>query len=146
MDQRWRPSPRVWAAAGAVAAGLAVTGAFVVHGTGQGRSVTLSADGAAASGARIVCPDVAGRLPAVPASAQAEVNRNLAQLQNQINEANRRLATSAGQGGPNFVQNAILGPLTGKRTAAIERITIAIGRTTTRPTGLETLATCQLNK
>ena len=135
----------MWAAAGATAAGLAVAGAFAVHGAGEGRSVTLSAEGAAASSARIVCPDVAGRLPAIPASAQAEVDRNLAQLHTQIDEANRRLSTSAGEGGPNFVQNAILGPLTGKRTAAIERITIAIGRTTTPPTGLETLATCQLS-
>ncbi|HVQ92512.1 MAG TPA: hypothetical protein VMU51_15860, partial [Mycobacteriales bacterium] len=92
----------------------------------------------------ISCPDVAGRLPAVPAAAQAEVTSNLALLQRQIVEANQRLVTSAGQGGPAFVQNAILGPLADKRVATIQRIEIAIGRHAARPTGLESLATCTL--
>src|SRR5689334_22296117 len=65
----------------------------------------------AASGGQITCPDVAGQLPAIPAQAQAEVQRNLDLLNTQISEANNRLVTTAGQGGPNFVQNAILGPL-----------------------------------
>ncbi|MGW6493893.1 DUF1996 domain-containing protein, partial [Nonomuraea angiospora] len=41
-------------------------------------------------------------------------------------------------------QNAILGPLTDKRAAAIDRISIAIGRVAERPTGLDDLATCSL--
>ena len=56
----------------------------------------------------IVCPGVAEALPAVPAQSQAEVSRNLALLNTQIAEANNRLKTSVGQGGPNFVRNAIL--------------------------------------
>ncbi len=96
------------------------------------------------SGTKITCPDVAGRLPAIPASAQAEVTRNLALLQTQITEANTRLANTVGQGGPNFVQNAILGPLKDKRIATIDRIAIAIGRTAAKPTGLDSLATCSL--
>src|SRR5204863_341485 len=106
-------------------------------------SVRLSGNNAKAQSA-IVCPDVAGRLPAIPASAQAEVTRNLALLQTQIDEADRRLASTAGEGGPNFVQNAILGPLKDKRVATIDRIAIAIGRTSARPTGLDSLATCHL--
>src|SRR5688572_31645579 len=43
----------------------------------------------------------------------------LANLDKQIAEANNRLRTSAGQGGPNFVQNAIVGPLKDKRVAAL---------------------------
>jgi hypothetical protein len=93
---------------------------------------------------KIVCPAVADRLPAVPARAQAEVDRNLALLETQIDEANNRLATSAGEGGPNFVQNAILGPLADKRVATINRIATAIGRTAARPVGLDALAPCQL--
>ena len=93
---------------------------------------------------QISCPDVASQLPAVPAQAQAEVDRNLAQLGNQINEANTRLANSVGQGGPNFVNNAILGPLKDKRAAAIERIAIAIGRVAAKPTNLGNLAGCSL--
>lgn len=103
---------------------------------------------AAGSGAAgtISCPDVASRLPAVPASAKAEVDRNLALLNTQISEANTRLVNTVGQGGPNFVQNAILGPLADKRTSTIDRIAISIGRTTAKPQGLGSLATCTLNK
>ncbi|MBW8797197.1 MAG: hypothetical protein JF597_27405 [Streptomyces sp.] len=94
----------------------------------------------------ITCPDVASKLPAIPASAQAEVTRNLTLLQTQIQEANNRLQTTVGQGGPNFVQNAILGPLADKRKSTIDRIAIAIGRTSTKPTGLDSLAACTLTK
>lgn len=97
-----------------------------------------------AAAGQITCPDVAGRLPAIPASARAEVDRNLALLNTQIADAERRLASSVGQGGPNFVQNAILGPLKSKRVATIDRIAISIGRTAQKPTGLDSLATCRL--
>ena len=107
-----------------------------------------AAGGAAAGGAAgtISCPDVASQLPAVPASAKAEVDRNLALLNTQIAEANKRLVDTVGQGGPNFVQNAILGPLQGKRASTIDRIAISIGRTAAKPQGLNSLATCTLNK
>jgi hypothetical protein len=123
-----------------VFAGVAVTGVVAVVSMAAADNATMAA------GQMIVCPDVASQLPAVPAAAQAEVTANLALLQKQIAEANQRLATSAGQGGPAFVQNAILGPLADKRTATIDRIQIAIGRHAARPTGLETrLATCALS-
>jgi hypothetical protein len=76
---------------------------------------------------------VASQLPAVPAEAQAEVDRNLTLLNTQIDEANKRLASSTGEGGSNFVQNAILGPLADKRTSTIDRIAIAIGRHAAKP-------------
>ncbi|MFJ8156681.1 hypothetical protein [Streptomyces sp. NPDC094468] len=94
----------------------------------------------------VSCPDVAPRLPAVPASAQAEVDRNLTLLRTQIQEANQRLADTAGQGGPNFVQNAVLGPLADKRKSTIDRIAIAIGRTSAKPEGLDSLAACTLTQ
>ncbi|MBB5783128.1 DUF1996 domain-containing protein [Nonomuraea jabiensis] len=94
---------------------------------------------------QISCPDVADRLGQVPDRAQAEVERNLQQLESQIAEANRRLAGSAGQGGPNFVQNAILGPLRDKRTATLQRIQIAFQRAGAQaPASLRTLAACEL--
>jgi hypothetical protein len=92
----------------------------------------------------VACPGVAGKLPAVPTQARAEVERNLALLGTQVAEANRRLATIAGEGGPNFVRNAILGPLQDKRVATIDRIAIAIGRHAARPQGLDALAACRL--
>ncbi|MGW0580698.1 hypothetical protein ACWD25_33195, partial [Streptomyces sp. NPDC002920] len=61
-------------------------------------------------------------------------------------EANQRLIDTVGQGGANFVQNAILGPLADKRTSTIDRIAISIGRAGTKPTGLEALAACTLNQ
>ena len=87
---------------------------------------------------------MADRLPAIPAQARAEVARNLTLLETQIAEADRRLVTSAGEGGRNFVQNAILGPLEDKRFATINRIATAIGRNAARPDGLDVLAPCRL--
>jgi hypothetical protein len=93
------------------------------------------------------CPAVADKLPAVPAQSQAEVQRNLALLNTQISEANKRLATSVGQGGPNFIQNAILGPLKDKRVSTIDRIVISIGRHAAKPSLDEQgLGTCTLNE
>jgi hypothetical protein len=104
----------------------------------------FAAGGDNAAGQSIACPQPV--VPAVPAQAQAEVQRELANLDKQIAEANNRLRTSAGQGGPNFVQNAILGPLKDKRVAALNRIETAIGRVAAKPEGLERFATCGLGK
>jgi hypothetical protein len=101
--------------------------------------------GGAAGAKTISCPDVRSKLPAIPAQAQAEVTQNLQLLQTQIDEANNRLVTTQGQGGPNFVQNAILGPLKDKRVSTIDRIAIAIGRVAAQPQGLDALAACSLN-
>jgi hypothetical protein len=100
--------------------------------------------GGAAGAQRVSCPSVEGALPAIPAQAQAEVTRSLNQLQTQIDEANARLARLAvrPEGGPNFVRNAILGPLEDKRFATLDRIQIAIGRVAARPTNLTALAAC----
>ncbi|GAA3506674.1 MULTISPECIES: hypothetical protein [Streptomyces] len=115
--------------------------------TGAGGGDAGAGQGGDATGAgTISCPDVASQLPAVPASAQAEVTRNLALLDQQIAEANKRLVDTVGQGGPNFVQNAILGPLEDKRIATVNRIATAIGRTADRPAGLDSLAACTLTK
>jgi regulator of protease activity HflC (stomatin/prohibitin superfamily) len=116
-------------------------------GTGNGNNGNNNGGGNNGGGqavGQISCPDPTGAIPAVPASAQAEVTRELQGLQNQINEANTRLVNTVGQGGPNFVQNAILGPLADKRTAALNRIETAIGRAAAKPEGLERFATCQL--
>ncbi|MGW3253733.1 hypothetical protein ACWDCX_24630 [Streptomyces fungicidicus] len=112
---------------------------------GQGGGEDTGQGGNTGTGA-ISCPDVAPELPAIPASAQAEVERTLADLDKQIAEADKRLVDTVGQGGPDFVQNAILGPLEDKRFAAINRIATAIGRTAERPSGLDSLAACTLTK
>ncbi|GIM93919.1 DUF1996 domain-containing protein [Paractinoplanes toevensis] len=96
--------------------------------------------------AQVRCPSVRDKLPGVPRTALAEVDRSLAELDRQISEANQRLVTSRGQGGANFIDNAILGPLKAKRTAVLDRIAIAIGRNGTRPQGLDSLAGCTLGQ
>jgi hypothetical protein len=130
------------------AAALALTGAVVVNSALAGETSGNSGTNARtlASPGTISCPDVASRLPAIPASAQAEVARNLTLLDTQIAEANKRLVETVGQGGPNFVQNAILGPLEDKRIATVNRIATAIGRTAEKPQGLDALAPCTLNQ
>ena len=138
----WRkPAPpsrlRRWKVPGTIAIGT-----LAVLAAGLGVAMAGTNDAAASA---IVCPDVAGKLPAIPARAQAEVDRNLALLNTQIAEANKRLVTSAGEGGANFVQNAILGPLADKRASTIDRIAIAIGRVDAKPTNLGGLATCSLS-
>ncbi|MFJ9149521.1 hypothetical protein ACIRP7_15895 [Streptomyces sp. NPDC102270] len=122
---------------GAIVAGTALAGETSKGSTATARTL--------ADAGSITCPDVASQLPAIPASAQAEVDRNLTLLQTQIAEANKRLVDTVGQGGPNFVQNAILGPLADKRKSTIDRIAISIGRTAEKPQGLDSLATCALN-
>ncbi|MFY1623486.1 DUF1996 domain-containing protein [Micromonospora sp. WMMD723] len=105
-----------------------------------------SVTAAQAANPRIQCPTVRDKLPGVPAGALAEVNRNLDELDRQLSEANERLVTSRGQGGPAFVDNAILGPLRAKRIAVLDRIAIAIGRQAARPQGLDAFATCTLDQ
>jgi len=130
-------------AAAVVLSGAVIAGSALA-GTPDKSSSAQSARTLADTGT-ISCPDVKSQLPAVPASAQAEVDRNLALLDTQIAEANKRLVDTVGQGGANFVQNAILGPLKDKRVSTIDRIAISIGRQGTKPTGLDSLATCTLS-
>jgi len=120
---------------------VAVAGvAVAIAGVGLG---VASADAAVPT---VNCPAVKVNV-AVPSQAAAEVQSNLQLLNTQINEANNRLKTSVGQGGPNFIQNAILGPLADKRFATINRIETAIGRNAAKPDlNAEGLKTCTLNQ
>jgi hypothetical protein len=123
---------------------IAGVGAVAVALVGVGLGVASADEGTAPT---VNCPAVAGELGAVPAQAQAEIQRNLALLNTQIAEANKRLVSSQGEGGPAFIQNAILGPLKGKREATINRMATAIGRNAAKPVlDVQTLATCSLNQ
>ncbi|MET9000295.1 hypothetical protein [Amycolatopsis sp. NPDC004169] len=140
---RHRLSRRTKIATGAFALAIA-GGALAVATTFGDPGAANAASGGQAAVGQISCPDVASKLPAIPAQAQAEVQRNLELLNTQIDEANSRLRTTVGQGGPNFVQNAILGPLADKRKSTIDRIAISIGRRAEKPQGLDSLATCSV--
>jgi hypothetical protein len=141
----------------AAAAASSTTAAAAKNNGGAGKknggaattTAAAAADGAAAAAAAnaaqtVNCPDVASQLPAVPAQAKAEVDRNLALLDTQIAEANTRLQQIQGQGGANLAQNAVVGPLKDKRAATIARVTTAIGRNADKPAGLDKLAPCEL--
>lgn len=141
---------------GAAAGGAAAGGAAATTAPAAGGAVATTAPAAAgqATGAAtggkaqtVNCPAVAGALPAIPATAAAEVARNLTLLDTQIAEANARLAKLAvkPEGGVNFIRNAILGPLQDKRAATLDRVAIAIGRTAAKPDNLLVLAPCTLN-
>jgi hypothetical protein len=126
---------RRWRVAGVAGVAVAMVGV--------GLGVAAASDTAVPT---VNCPTVADKLGAVPAQAQAEIDRNLALLQTQIDEANARLKSSAGEGGKNFVQNAILGPLEDKRFATINRMETAIGRNADKPDlNAEGLSTCSLD-
>ncbi|MEU4219982.1 hypothetical protein, partial [Actinoplanes sp. NPDC026623] len=131
-----RTTARRWQVAGVGAVAVAIVGV--------GLGVASAGENAAPA---VNCPAVAGELGAVPARASAEIARNLTLLNTQIAEANKRLITSAGEGGANFIQNAILGPLKDKRVSTINRMATAIGRSAPKPNlNVQALATCSLNK
>ncbi|MCU7728327.1 DUF1996 domain-containing protein [Actinoplanes sp. KI2] len=113
-----------------------------MHGADHANSIAA----AEAATPQIQCPTVRDKLPGVPTQAVAEVNRNLDELDRQISEADERLVTTRGQGGPDFIDNAILGPLRAKRIAVLDRIATSIGRQGTRPQGLDALAECSLTQ
>ncbi|OMI40793.1 hypothetical protein SPAR_04101 [Streptomyces sparsogenes DSM 40356] len=125
---------------GGITCAAVAVGAAMAGQDGSGASDKASTKAAST----ISCPEVTGSLPEIPAQAKAEVDRNLALLRTQLDEANKRLASSVGQGGPNFVQNAILGPLKDKRRSTLDRIAISIGRHAGKPQGLDALAECSL--
>ncbi|WP_399137768.1 DUF1996 domain-containing protein [Streptomyces sp. NBUA17] len=101
---------------------------------------------AGAQVATIQCPDVGQKLRNVPRGARSGVDKELARLDEQITEAYARLASTrqAQSGDSAYVQNAILGPLKSKRTAALDRIGINIRRGGgDAPGGLDRFAECR---
>ncbi|WP_327191039.1 DUF1996 domain-containing protein [Streptomyces xinghaiensis] len=95
--------------------------------------------------ATISCPDVGQQLTDVPGEARADVDKALANLDQQITEAYDRLTSTRqeqAQDG-NFVRNSILGPLSEKRTEVIGQIKIDVKRAGgTAPEALDGLAAC----
>ncbi|WP_430783011.1 hypothetical protein [Actinoplanes sp. G11-F43] len=122
---------------------LVITSGLAATMVAAGIGVATAAEAAVPT---VNCPQVTVTVN-VPAQAQAEVDNNLRLLDQQINEANNRIAATLGQGGANFIQNAILGPLKDKRFAVINRIETAISRNAARPDlKAEQLSVCTLNE
>ncbi|MFF0658472.1 hypothetical protein [Micromonospora tulbaghiae] len=129
------------AGVGALAALLFAGGLQLASAGENGRPATT------ATAQTVNCPTVRDKLPAVPAAAAAQVERELANLDQEIARQNERLARLAvrPEGGPAFVDNAILGPLRSKRIAVLDRIEIAFNRIGAQRPDLDALATCSLN-
>ncbi|MER6789820.1 DUF1996 domain-containing protein [Streptomyces sp. NPDC000658] len=110
---------------------------------GSGGNTTRRAGNSAVT---VDCPDVGSKLTSVPDGASAEVDRELARLDEQIAAAYRQLQDSAEavRQDAGFADNAVMNPLKEKRGATLERIAVAIDRVGDRPEGLESLAACTL--
>jgi hypothetical protein len=92
------------------------------------------------------CPSVADKLQQVPAAAKAAVDQAVAQLQSQIDSANRRLTALQGRASQTFINNVVLAPLKSQRTATINQIVTAITRAGgAKPAGLDGLAACTVS-
>ncbi|MGY4922358.1 DUF1996 domain-containing protein [Streptomyces sp. 900105755] len=112
------------------------------NGGDQGQVAT----GQVLSAPTIYCPDVGSRLTAVPDGARADVDRELAQLDQQIAAAYQQLTQSAAEieQNPGFAGQTIIDPLKAERSESLQRIADAIGREGDRPQGLDDLAACTL--
>ncbi|MFJ3925934.1 DUF1996 domain-containing protein [Streptomyces sp. NPDC090022] len=90
--------------------------------------------------ATIDCPDVGDQLKDVPGQVRPEVDKNLAELDTQIADAYRQLATGQAQG------NALLGRLKSQRTGTIGKLSDTIGKAAARPAGLDALSGCAMKQ
>ncbi|MFB9617048.1 DUF1996 domain-containing protein, partial [Kutzneria kofuensis] len=79
-------------------------------------------NGKPAANQRVTCPDVRGKMPAIPASVKSSVNQDLDQMDNFLTDANNRLQAAGDQATQDFVNNSILGPLQNNRQFLINQI------------------------
>ncbi|WP_329344532.1 DUF1996 domain-containing protein [Streptomyces sp. NBC_00663] len=105
---------------------------------------TLSSDDGWGAGT-IDCPDVGDALTSVPDDARTDVDKELAQLDQQTAQAYQALQDPAVQG-REAAQSQIVDPLSENRASTIERIAAALERTGERPEGLDKLAACTLRE
>ncbi|EHM26375.1 MULTISPECIES: DUF1996 domain-containing protein [Streptomyces] len=126
--------------------GLVAVNVYASAGEGPSGSPPTRTQNAGRQLSTIDCPEAVNGLPEVPDPARGEVDRELAAMDTQITDAYRQFADRKEQlaRDPGLAENAVLGPLRGKRAASLDRIGIAIGRVAERPEGLASLAGCSL--
>jgi hypothetical protein len=92
---------------------------------------------------KVSCPDVAGRLPAVPASASAQVKRLLTRLDQLTAAAQAKL------GGDGRIDarhnNTVLAALRDQRATVIKQISRVMTRSGMRPAGLVSTVECEIS-
>jgi hypothetical protein len=106
----------------------------------QKREQQQNADKADKEAAAVDCPDVASKLEDVPDKAQAEIDREVANIDKVDAEAEKALEQGKGKANP----DEVLGPLRDKRAAILNRMMIAINRQNVQPPDLNPLAQCKL--
>ncbi|MFF4536776.1 DUF1996 domain-containing protein [Streptomyces aureus] len=99
-----------------------------------------------AGSATIDCPDVGEQLKTVPDAAKPDVDKELANLDQQIAEAYRQLQANADQmqQSGDSGADAVMNPLKEKRSESIGRIVAAIDAAGDPPSGLDGFAACIL--
>ncbi|NKE55655.1 DUF1996 domain-containing protein [Lentzea sp. PSKA42] len=98
-------------------------------------------DKADKAAARLDCPDVASALPEdVPDKAQAEIGRELENIEKVTAEAEKKLEQTKAQD----VNNAVVGPVKDKRAAILDRMMLAISRQNKQAPDLNPLAACKV--
>ncbi|MEV6846630.1 DUF1996 domain-containing protein [Actinoplanes sp. NPDC051411] len=127
---------RLLAGAGHKPAGLVSTVDCDISYDGSHAEQTAAEAALNAATPTVSCPGIKDHLPDVPDRAVDEVNRDLGELDQQIAEADQQLLAGAGSG----ETDAILGRLRAERSAAINRIGIAV-----RAAGLDAYAACAVN-
>jgi hypothetical protein len=130
-QQNGRTVRNYWGDGQQPAAGCVQTAA---QGQGQGQAQAQT----------VSCPSVADKVQNVPAAKKAQVDRNLALLEEFTADANNRLAAARGQGGQNFIDTSIMAPLKTNRTAIINEIKAAMGDAAAKQANLDPLVTCTL--
>ncbi|MDJ0340954.1 DUF1996 domain-containing protein [Streptomyces sp. H10-C2] len=101
---------------------------------GQTQSVT----GAGTGAATIACPDVGDQLQTVPEEAKPAVDQNLAQLDAQVADSYKQMASGQSDSA------SLLSNLQQERSGTITRISDAIAQVSEPPAGLDALSTCQM--
>ncbi|MGW7440936.1 DUF1996 domain-containing protein [Streptomyces sp. NPDC054849] len=94
----------------------------------------------AAQTTTIDCPDVGEKLTAVPDQAKPEVDKSLAQLDDQVADAYRKLAAGEAKG------DALLGDLKAQRDKTIAGMADAIAAAAERPQQIAALSACTMKK
>ncbi|GGU58459.1 DUF1996 domain-containing protein [Lentzea flava] len=98
-------------------------------------------DKADKAAARLDCPDVASALPEdVPDKAQAEIDRELQNIDKVTEEAEKKLEQTKAQD----VNNAVVGPVKDKRAAILDRMMLAFSRQGKQAPDLNPLAACKV--
>jgi hypothetical protein len=100
-------------------------------------------DKAAKAAARLECPDVASLLPEdVPDAAQAEIDKELANIEKVTDEAEKKLENTKAQD----VNNVIVGPTREKRAAILNRMMLAFSRQGKQAPDLNPAAACAVKE